>query len=123
MGRFSSIFFGFVLPPIIGALCFALFLSLAAEVIEVIEVFALFILFIPFAFFIVGIQSLIFSLVMEFIILVKVSDVKYVIASGCALGVLSSFFMGAVFCVIGAIVGGLSSYFLYRRYKVANKSI
>ncbi len=117
MGRFSSLFLGFVLPPVIGALCFSLIFILSGEVVEVL---ALFILFIPFAFFIVGIQSLIFSLVMEYIILARISDVKYVIASGCALGVLSSFFMGAVFCVIGVIAGGLSSYLLYRRYKVAN---
>lgn len=60
---------------------------------------------------------------MEFLVLAKASDVIYVITSGVILGVLSSFFMGTMYCVVGAIVGGLSSYFLFRRHNTVNKKI
>jgi uncharacterized membrane protein YdjX (TVP38/TMEM64 family) len=60
---------------------------------------------------------------MEFLILAKASNVTYVIASGVILGVLSSFFLGTMYCVVGAIVGGLGSYLLFRRHNTANKKI
>jgi hypothetical protein len=111
---------GFALPPVLGALCISLIFLISGKVSMA---FGLLIISIPFAFVLTGIQSIIFSFVMEFLVLAKASDVTYVITSGVILGVLSSFFMGTMYCVVGAIVGGLSSYFLFRRHNTVNKKI
>lgn len=81
------------------------------------------ILYIPFAFILTGFQSIVFSFVMEFFVLPKISYKYYVILIGLTLGILSSFFMGAVFCVVGALVGAMTSNFLFGRYNTANKPI
>lgn len=118
--RVKRLLLGFALPPVLGALCISLIFLISGKVSMA---FGLLIISIPFAFVLTGIQSIIFSFVMEFLVLAKASDVTYVITSGVILGVLSSFFMGTMYCVVGAIVGGLSSYFLFRRYNTVNKKI
>jgi len=118
--RVKRLLLGFALPPVLGALCISLIFLISGRVSMA---FSLLIISIPFAFFLTGIQSIIFSFIMEYLILAKASDVTYVIISGVILGVLSSFFLSTMFCVIGAIVGGLSSYLLFRRYNTANKQI
>jgi hypothetical protein len=125
MDRFGRLFYGIILPPALGSLGVTLTSIIPrTEGIDILDILSLIVMpifLIPFALMFVGFQSVIFSLVMEFIILARISNVYYVVASGCVLGILSSFIMGVLFCILGAIVGSLSSYFLFRQYNRVNK--
>ena len=78
---------------------------------------------IPIAFLLVGIQSLIFTFLMEFVVLPHISTRSSVIVVGIGLGVLSSLYFGGMYCYIGAVVGGLCSNLMFRSFNAANKPI
>lgn len=123
-GRKHRLVIGFIAPPLLGFVLLSLFLFFAAQG-EADERFlaGAFLLGLPVTFLAVGLQSLLFSCLMEFLILVKFSSHLVVLCFSLIIGFLSGLFFGLFFAVYGAIVAGIVGLYLFRQHKTVNQHL
>lgn len=113
-GRYRRLIIGFLFPPILGALL----LSLSFLILGKVEfAFGLLIITIPIAIVFTGLQSLIYSVLMEFYILPRINTKSSVIIIASVLGIFSGLIIGIFLGgFIGGIVGGYVGNYLYKGF-------
>ena len=125
--RAFRLLLGLVAPPILGSILFlilALIRDTSAGLLQIDRLFDYFAqlhVVIFFAFVFVGIQSLAFSLIMEFVVRPGVSGLRYFLLISCLLGLLSGCVPGVLvddlvsFLPVGALVGIIVGFLIYDR--------
>ena len=127
MGRAYRLLLGILAPPIFGSIMFLVF-ALVAQAItgqinidRIFEYLAELHVIIFFALVFVGMQSLVFSFIMEFVVRPKFFGLKYFLLISCVLGILSGSIPGVLvddldlFLPVGMLVGGLVGLLIYDR--------
>ena len=123
--RANRILLGFLAPPISGSVLFVIY-ALVAEtnagpinIDRILEYFSIIHIIIFFAFLFVGIQSLAFSILMEFVVRPKFPKLRYHLLTSCILGFLSGLIPGVLvddlrlFLPAGMLVGILVGLLIY----------
>lgn len=117
-GRIKRLIIGVLCPPTLGALSYSLFIIVFGKVSLGL---GLLIISIPIAFLAAGIQSLIFSICIEFLILTNIKSKFDVLSISTLLGAISGGVIGAFNMLIGAMVGYVVGLYLYKDYHKKNK--
>ena len=122
-GHFYRVIIGFIIPPTLGCFFFYLvFFFPQISTDDIVGSIQVFLVFTVWTFFIFGIPSLIYSLVMELLVQ-KAKNDKTVYLISSALGGLSGCIMSYVGLIIGLLVGYIVGFYLRSCYKTANKKI
>ncbi len=117
LARTYRLLFGIFAPPIFGAILFLIFAFVTEtntsllNIGRILEYLAQLHVVIFFAFVFVGIQSLAFSLIMEFVVRPKSLGLRYFLLISCILGLLAALVPGVLvddlglFVSVGFLVG------------------
>lgn len=117
--RIKRLLLGVFLPAIIGALIFVIedfFRSIVNDK-PLVNYFEIFPFILLFAYMFVGIQSVIYSLIMEFLVNNRIKNNIVVVLLSTVLGILSGIiFLRTEFIITGAITGFVMGVGLRRSY-------
>jgi uncharacterized membrane protein len=124
-GRKYRILTGFLAPPIIAVILLYFFLLLNSSGDSDVRFASGFLLLgIPLAFTLAGVQSLIFALLMEYVINPKIRKKWQKVCCAGLLGVISGGFVGWIFGMVGMLVGfGLGWHLSHHFQKSVNKAL
>ena len=122
-GRIFRILTGFLIPPILGVvLLYVFLLLLSGSTSDTSFAYGVLLLGIPLSFLVVGVQALIFTLVMEYVINPNIQNNWQAIGMAVLLGAISGVFLSWLLCVLGMVVGLLLGWYLrYHFNKSVNK--
>ncbi|XPF95302.1 hypothetical protein ACM9HF_04615 [Colwellia sp. RE-S-Sl-9] len=112
--RTHRIIAGVVFPPLVGACLFFFFTVLQAGKGGASQVVTFFVMIIG-AFVLMGLPSILFSLIMEFCVQ-RISNNKIVIIVSMFLGVVCGVLFGVVGCIVGGATGISVGWYLRHHY-------
>ncbi len=130
-GRYYRITIGVLLPPLLGFIPVGMYLAIdKALESSSIDMFSVFIvaggilMVLIGSYLFVGVQSIVYSLVMEFLVAPKVRSKKLAIFLSGAMGFLSGLLISTGLSFLGLLVGCLVGWYLISHYqKSVNKGL
>ena len=111
-GRRYRIVIGFITPPIVGViLLYLVLLIFSKSELDIQFSNAIFLVGIPVSFVVAGIQSMVFSLLMEYVNS-NTKNRSFSVLFAAVIGGISCAFFGWVFVVLGILIGTTLGWYL-----------
>lgn len=112
-GRMHRIVIGFITPPIVGViLLYLVLLFFSKSELDIQFSNGTFLIGIPLSFVVTGTQSMVFSLLMEYVINSNTQNRPLSVLFAAVIGGISCAFFGWVFVVLGVLVGTILGWYL-----------